>query len=214
MRKIIEQFCGLQNKNNLYSDNKTLVILYSAFTLFFVIITTLLECYKMQNVFLLMFCFPFFVSIFIFVIWLRKSKQKNSYKQYFVFQGVVTLAISFIWLFLSFLNVYSKRLGFSWFYICGLSLGLAFTLIFAILRILKWRSYIIGKTREYNESFNVKIVSISIILLLICSFFLKRIDKLVLYKILTGGLFVLFFIFLTIASNMFVNYHLVKKYYQ
>lgn len=214
MRKTVEQFCGLQNKNNLYSDNKTLMILYSVFTLFFVIITTLLESYKTQNAFLLMFCCPFSVSVLIFALWLQKSKQKTSYKQYFVFQGTVTLAISFIWLYLSLFNIYSKRLGFSWFYICGLSFGLAFTLIFSILRTIKWKSYITGKTKEYNKSFNIRIVSISIVLLLICSSFLKRIDKLVLYKMLIGGLFVLFFIFLTIALNMFVNYHIVKKYYQ
>lgn len=214
VRKIIEQFCGLQNKSNLYSDNKTLMILYSAFTLFFVIITTLLESYKTQNTFLLMFCFPFVVSVLIFALWLRKSKQRTSYEQYFVFQGTVTLAISFIWLFLSFFNIYSKRLGFSWFYICGLSFGLAFTLFFSFLRAIKWKRYITGKTNEYNQSFNIRIVSISIFLLLICSSFLKKIDKSVLYKMLIGGLFVLFFIFLTIALNMFVNYHIVKKYYR
>ena len=191
-----------------------MMILYSAFTLFFVIITTLLESYKTQNTFLLMFCFPFAVSVLIFALWLRKSKQRTSYEQYFVFQGTVTLAISFIWLFLSFFNIYSKRLGFSWFYICGLFFGLAFTLFFSFLRAIKWKRYITGKTKEFNQSFNIRIVSISIFLLLICSSFLKKIDKSVLYKMLIGGLFVLFFIFLTIALNMFVNYHIVKKYYR
>ena len=215
MKRIsIEIFCGIHNKKSMYSDNKTLVCLYSVFAFFFGVVATLLDYYKTHIHILLFFAGLFLLSVFVFAIWLLKSKQKISYKSYFVYQGTVTLAMSLIWLFLSISNIYTKQLGFSMFYILGIIFGITFSLIFFVLRYLKWQKIKYGKQKEYYKEVNIKIISISVILLLLCSTLLKNIEKIILYKLLTSALFVLYFIFITIAFNMFVNYYIVKKYLQ
>lgn len=209
----IELFCGINNEKDIYVDNKTLVHLYSIFMFFFVIVVAFIDYYKTNKITSLIVATPFLILSLLFFVWLQKSKKTKSYKNYFLFQGFVTLSISFIWIFLSFINIFSNELGFSIFYIGGVICGVLFFLTFVFLRISKWYSYNTEKPKEYNKSVDVRIVSILIILLLICTVFMKNFEKLILYKMLSGALFALFFVFFTMALNMFVNYYIVKKYY-
>ncbi len=215
MKKNIELFCGINEKMDVYSDNKTLVWLYAVFMFFFVIVVAFLDYYKTKNIFSLIVSLPFLFLSVLFFVWLYKSKKKKSSIHYFLFQGCVALSISLIWLFVAFINISSNKLGFSIFYIYGAIFGVIFVVIFFFLRFLKWKSYKLGNIKEDKQLFNNKIVCISILLLMFFLKFLKfkEMEKIILYKILTGGLIVLFFIFLTIAINMFVNYYIVKKYY-
>ena len=212
-KKDIELFCGINDKNDIYVDNKNLVHLYSVFMFFFVIVVAIIDYYKTNKFTSLIAAIPFLILSLFFFVWLHKSRKTKSYKHYFLFQGFVTLSISFIWIFSSFINIFSNELGFSMFYIGGVICGVLFCLTFFFLRISKWHSYNKEKPKEYNKFVDARIIIILIMILLVCMAFIKNIEKIILYKMLSGALFVLFFVFLTIALNMFANFYIVKKYY-
>ncbi len=212
-KTIIELFCNIQSKENLYSENKTLFYLYVAFAVFFGVIVSLLEYFKNNDTTLLVVPILFVALAIVFAIWNFKVKQNASYEKHFIFQGAVTLAISLIWLHLAFQTVFVKHLGFSVIYLCGVALGFIFSILFLVLRIRKWNRLITGNEKTANNRFNNKAVGLGIAVILLLSLLLKSLDKILVYKLLVAGLFVLFFIFITIAINLFVNARIIKKYY-
>lgn len=212
-KTIIELFCNIQSKENLYSENKTLFYLYAAFTVFFGVIVSLLEYFKDNDITLLVAPILFVVLVIVFAIWNFRAKQNASYEKHFIFQGAVTLAISLIWLHLAFQTVFVKHLGFSIIYLCGVALGFVISALLLVLRIRKWNRLIVSYEKTANNGFNNKAVSLGITVILLLSLLLKSLDKILVYKLLVAGLFVLFFIFITIAINLFVNARIIKKYY-
>lgn len=212
-KELIKLFCGLQNKTNLYSENKTLLGLYSAFNILFVIIVSLLDYYKLKNAIILIFPLMFLVLNILFLLWMLKNKNNTSFRNYFTFQGSVTLAISLIWIYLSIINIYSRQLGFSLAYVFGGGIGSIFSVIFLILRKNKWNNCKQGRYKNINKIFNAKAVSISTIILLASSCLSKNIPKIILYRVLSGLFIVLFFVFVTVSINSFVSAHIIFKYY-
>ena len=212
MENKIEQFCGLKSREDMYPSKKFIVYLYSALNLSFVMVGSLVMYYKSHNFILLMFLSFFLFSDLIFVLWLIKGRQNFNQTNYFVFNGTITLWISFIWAFTAISNIFYRHLGFSLIYVFSIAVGIASVLCFFKLRLKIWKELKPKENMMLKET-NTRIIGLfTTSFIFVITLFKNIINEHFLYKLAVGGMIILSFVFVTISINMFINCYIIKMY--
>lgn len=165
---IVKSFLNISSIQGLVDNMKTSLVLYSIFIILFLDIGSLINWgLKIINSIWIAIPLLFTLSIIYFVIWYRHLKIKVNQRPScsYLFIGIIYLCMSSMFLSLYMLYVKFYHVPFSRLHIIILSILI---IIVSILLYLRYRIYVFGKIKEYNNLF-IMITGIPLVLI-ICYF--------------------------------------------
>lgn len=208
----IKEFLGISDDKNLYKENKTATILVFFFTLIFTGIPSFAQYFSTYSTIPFVF-FGLFILLslgqFAFIVFTKK--KEITYETYFAFQCYSWLMMGLIILYSTILMLVSQNIGFSFFHVIGILLGILFSTLLIVIRIKKWKN--LNNKDANKKRLNKPLFGIMGILGMCLASVLKNtLGNNSVIGFATGLMFILVFLFLSLSLFMLMNYILVKKH--